>query len=124
MDNARTSSEICPRSDSIAAAISSVAFHVTLMRSEISSPSLLRRSWINLITSRTLPAAMRAGFSSKSSATLSPSWEETLQPLFGTSVTTKSSRVISQVPTVVIPTERKVFTSKVASVAAIALAIS
>jgi sulfate adenylyltransferase subunit 2 len=53
--------------------ISSVAFHVRLIRSEMSSPSLFRRSWINLITSRTFPAAIKAGVSSRSSATLSPS---------------------------------------------------
>ena len=84
---------MCCLSDSIAAAIKSVAFQVRLIRSEISKPSLFRRSWINLITSRTLPAAINAGVSSRSSATLSPSCEETLHPLFGISVMTRSAPV-------------------------------
>ena len=76
------------------------------------------------MTSRTFPAASNAGVSSKSSATLSPSCEETLHPVFGTSVMTRSSSAISQVPMEVRPVERKVLTNAVASVVAMAFEIS
>ena len=76
------------------------------------------------ITSRALPARIKAGDSARSKATLSPSWEETIQPLFGTSVTTTSSSEISQAPIVDVPLALNSLTRTVASVDAIALAIS
>ncbi|CAB5115325.1 unannotated protein [freshwater metagenome] len=71
---------------------------------------------------------MSVGVSSRSSATLSPSWLATIQPLLGTSVIARSSNEISQedepAEIVLVPLLRKVRTSSVASCAPIALAIS